>query len=241
MQTIAVIASCCPPLLAEPLSRTDAEQLATPLKALADPARLRILSLIQAQPGGEACVCHLTAPLDLTQGTVSHHLRVLREAGLVERDRRGSWAYYRVVPEVARGAAQPAYVEGAGPATHTRGRRRGDRDVRARLCRRGRDHGRREDARPRARRRRSHLRSRDHGDDLRRRARLRGALQRRRDVRLRVDPPLPVVARGCLLARAVSRRAFRGVATAGVARQDRPRRRDAPLRLTGDSPSCSSS
>ena len=70
-----------------------------PLKALADPARLRILSLIQAQPDGEACVCHLMEPLDLSQGTVSHHLRVLREAGLVERDQRGSWAYYRVVPE----------------------------------------------------------------------------------------------------------------------------------------------
>jgi ArsR family transcriptional regulator len=99
MQTIAVIAACCPPLLAEPLSAGDAEQLAAPLKALADPARLRILSLIQAQPDGEACVCHLTEPLDLTQGTVSHHLRVLREAGLVERDQRGSWAFYRVVPE----------------------------------------------------------------------------------------------------------------------------------------------
>ncbi len=99
MQTIATIAACCPPLLAEPISTEDAEQLASPLKALADPARLRILSLIQAQPGSEACVCHLTEPLGLTQGTVSHHLRVLREAGLVERDQRGSWAYFRVVPE----------------------------------------------------------------------------------------------------------------------------------------------
>jgi ArsR family transcriptional regulator, arsenate/arsenite/antimonite-responsive transcriptional repressor len=98
VQTIAVIAAGCPPLLTEPISREAAEQLAAPLKALADPARLRILSLIQAQPGGEACVCHLTEPLDLTQGTVSHHLRVLREAGLVERDQRGSWAHYRVVP-----------------------------------------------------------------------------------------------------------------------------------------------
>jgi ArsR family transcriptional regulator, arsenate/arsenite/antimonite-responsive transcriptional repressor len=98
VQTIAVIAAGCPPLLSEPISPEAAEQLAAPLKALADPARLRILSLIQAQPGGEACVCHLTEPLDLTQGTVSHHLRVLREAGLVERDQRGSWAYYRVVP-----------------------------------------------------------------------------------------------------------------------------------------------
>jgi ArsR family transcriptional regulator, arsenate/arsenite/antimonite-responsive transcriptional repressor len=99
VQTIAVIAACCPPLLAEPLSPEDAEQLAGPLKALADPARLRILSLIQSQPDGEACVCHLMEPLGLTQGTVSHHLRVLREAGLVERDQRGSWAHYRVVRE----------------------------------------------------------------------------------------------------------------------------------------------
>ncbi|HVW89600.1 MAG TPA: metalloregulator ArsR/SmtB family transcription factor [Gaiellaceae bacterium] len=99
MQTFATIAACCPPLLAEPLSAEDAEQLAHPLKALADPARLRLLSLIQAQPDGEACVCHLTKPLELSQGTVSHHLRVLREAGLVERDQRGNWAFYRVVPE----------------------------------------------------------------------------------------------------------------------------------------------
>ena len=99
MQTFATIAACCPPLLAEPLSPADADQLATALKAIVDPARLRILSLIQSQPDGEACVCHLTEPLELSQGTVSHHLRVLREAGLVEREQRGSWAYYRVSPE----------------------------------------------------------------------------------------------------------------------------------------------
>ena len=98
VKTIATVAACCPPLLAEPLSADDAEQLAEPLKALANPARLRILSLIQAHEGGEACVCNLTEVLDLTQGTISHHLRVLREAGLVEREQRGSWAYFRVVP-----------------------------------------------------------------------------------------------------------------------------------------------
>ncbi|MBA2461269.1 MAG: winged helix-turn-helix transcriptional regulator, partial [Actinobacteria bacterium] len=75
----------------------EAERLATALKALADPARLRLLSLIQAQPSGEACVCHLTEPLGLSQPTVSHHLKVLREAGLVEREQRGNWAYFRVV------------------------------------------------------------------------------------------------------------------------------------------------
>src|SRR5471032_2279865 len=102
MQTFATIASCCPPLLAEPISVDDAEQLAAPLKALADPARLRLLSLIQAQPSGEACVCHLTEPLDLSQPTVSHHLKVLLDAGLVEREQRGSWAYFRVVPDQLR-------------------------------------------------------------------------------------------------------------------------------------------
>lgn len=99
MQTFATIAAACPPLSAEPLSSDDADQLAAALKAIADPARLRILSLIQAQPNSEACVCHLTEPLELSQGTVSHHLRVLREAGLVEREQRGSWAFFRVVPE----------------------------------------------------------------------------------------------------------------------------------------------
>ena len=99
VQTIATIAASCPPLLQEPLGAGDAEQLGAALKVIADPARLRLLSLIQAQPDHEACVCHLTEPLALSQPTVSHHLKVLREAGLVERERRGSWAYYRVVPE----------------------------------------------------------------------------------------------------------------------------------------------
>ena len=72
--------------------------MARALRVLADPARLRLLSLIQAQPNAEACVCHLTEPLGLSQPTVSHHLKVLLQAGLVEREQRGSWAYYRVVP-----------------------------------------------------------------------------------------------------------------------------------------------
>jgi ArsR family transcriptional regulator, arsenate/arsenite/antimonite-responsive transcriptional repressor len=97
MQPIATVAASCPPLLAGPLEATEAAHLAGALKVLADPARLRLLSLIQSQPSGEACVCHLTEPLGLTQPTVSHHLRVLREAGLVEREQRGSWAYFRIV------------------------------------------------------------------------------------------------------------------------------------------------
>jgi ArsR family transcriptional regulator len=99
MQPIATITAACPPLLQGQLEADEAQRLAASLKVLADPARLRLLSLIQAQPDGEACVCHLTEPLGLGQPTVSHHLKVLREAGLVEREQRGSWAYYRVIPE----------------------------------------------------------------------------------------------------------------------------------------------
>lgn len=100
MKTVATITAwSCPPLLRGPLDADDANRLARALRTIADPARLRLLSLIQAQPDGEACVCHLTVPLGLSQPTVSHHLKVLRDAGLVERERRGSWAYYRVVPE----------------------------------------------------------------------------------------------------------------------------------------------
>lgn len=99
MKTVATIAASCPPLLQQALGREEADELAGILKALADPARLRLLSLIQAQPGGEACVCHLVEPLALSQGTVSHHLKALLTAGLVERDQRGSWAYYRVAPD----------------------------------------------------------------------------------------------------------------------------------------------
>jgi len=100
VKTIATISATeCPPLLQGPLDQAEAEQLARALKTIADPARLRLLSLIQAQPEGEACVCHLTDPLGLSQPTVSHHLKVLLDAGLVERERRGSWAFYHVVPE----------------------------------------------------------------------------------------------------------------------------------------------
>jgi ArsR family transcriptional regulator, arsenate/arsenite/antimonite-responsive transcriptional repressor len=85
------------PLAGEPIDRADAERLAGVLKALADPARLRLLSLIQSAQDGEACVADLTAPLGLSQPTVSHHLRILTEAGLLEREKRGVWAFYRIV------------------------------------------------------------------------------------------------------------------------------------------------
>jgi ArsR family transcriptional regulator, arsenate/arsenite/antimonite-responsive transcriptional repressor len=94
--TFATLSACCPPIMQGALDADEADRLAAALKVIADPTRLRLLSLIQAQPGNEACVCNLTEPLGLTQPTVSHHLKVLREAGLVEREQRGSWAYYSI-------------------------------------------------------------------------------------------------------------------------------------------------
>jgi ArsR family transcriptional regulator len=100
VREIAVIdAECCPQVLAAPLDDAEAERLAGALRVLADPARLRLLSLIGAHPNGEACVCDLTAPLGLSQPTVSHHLRVLTDAGLLGREQRGRWVFYRLLPE----------------------------------------------------------------------------------------------------------------------------------------------
>jgi ArsR family transcriptional regulator, arsenate/arsenite/antimonite-responsive transcriptional repressor len=99
VQTIATLANCCAPLSKEPLDADDAERFAAALKVIADPARLRLLSLIQAQEGGEACSCNLQQPLGLSQPTVSHHLKVLVDAGLLSREQRGRWAYFRVVPD----------------------------------------------------------------------------------------------------------------------------------------------
>lgn len=99
VKTIATLAATCPPLLQEALDAEDAERLAAALRVIADPARLRLLSLIEAQPDHEACVCNLTEPLGLSQPTVSHHLKVIRDAGLVEREQRGSWAYYRTATD----------------------------------------------------------------------------------------------------------------------------------------------
>ena len=89
----------CPPLVGTVLPAAEAEELAVGFKALADPARLRLLSLVGAHEGGEACVCELTGPVGLSQPTVSHHLRVLVEAGFLTREKRGVWAYYRLVPD----------------------------------------------------------------------------------------------------------------------------------------------
>lgn len=92
------VLDCAPLLSGTPLDEAAAARLAAALRALAEPGRLRIVSLIQAQPSGEACVCHLTEALGLAQPTVSHHLRVLFEAGVLERERRANWIYYRLVP-----------------------------------------------------------------------------------------------------------------------------------------------
>ena len=103
-------ATCCPAVLSAPLDEDDAERLAGALRVLADPARLRLLSLIGATSAGESCVCDLTEPLGLSQPTVSHHLTVLADAGLVHREQRGRWAYFRVNPEpleLLRGALAP--------------------------------------------------------------------------------------------------------------------------------------
>jgi ArsR family transcriptional regulator len=89
----------CVPLSMQPLERAEAEKLAGLLKAVADPARLQLLSLIHAADGGEACVCDLTEPLGLSQPTVSHHLKVLVNAGLLAKERRASWVWFRIVPE----------------------------------------------------------------------------------------------------------------------------------------------
>ena len=102
MRAVQLVEGCCPPVLSEPLGTEDAERVAQALRVLADPARLRLLGLIPAMPGKEACVCHLTEPLGLAQPTVSHHLKVLHEAGLLERERRGRWVYYRVLPDALR-------------------------------------------------------------------------------------------------------------------------------------------
>ncbi|HEX4656812.1 MAG TPA: metalloregulator ArsR/SmtB family transcription factor [Streptosporangiaceae bacterium] len=90
---------CCAPLSAQPLSRQQAEHIAPLLKALADPVRLRLMSLVASHAGGEACVCDLNDAFDLTQPTISHHLKVLHDSGLLDREKRGVWVYYRARTE----------------------------------------------------------------------------------------------------------------------------------------------
>lgn len=89
---------CCPDLLTTPLDEADAVELARVFKALGDPVRLRLLSMIASRQGGEVCVCDLTPAFDLAQPTISHHLKLLREAGLIASERRGTWVHYRLLP-----------------------------------------------------------------------------------------------------------------------------------------------
>ena len=95
---LAAVVGCCEPLVREPLTAEQSTELARVFKALGDPVRLRLLSLIRSHAGGEACVCDLTDVFDLTGPTISHHLKVLREAGLITGERRGTWIYYRARP-----------------------------------------------------------------------------------------------------------------------------------------------
>jgi ArsR family transcriptional regulator len=104
---------CCAPLLREPLTPTQAADLARALKALADPTRLRLVSMVAAHEGGEACVCELTEPLGLTQPTISHHLKILVDAGIFSRDKRGVWAWYALRPAALQALA--AILSGATP------------------------------------------------------------------------------------------------------------------------------
>jgi ArsR family transcriptional regulator, arsenate/arsenite/antimonite-responsive transcriptional repressor len=90
--------ACSPPLTGQPLGESAAAGLAQIFRALGDPVRLRLVSLIGAHQGGEVCVCDLTSAFSLTQPTISHHLKVLREAGIIDSERRGTWVYYRLVP-----------------------------------------------------------------------------------------------------------------------------------------------
>ena len=90
--------ACCSPLIREPLTSDRVDDLARMFKALGDPVRLRLLSLIASHENGEACVCDISPTFDLSQPTISHHLEVLREAGLLDCERRGTWVFYRAVP-----------------------------------------------------------------------------------------------------------------------------------------------
>jgi ArsR family transcriptional regulator len=100
------LATCCAPVTGGVLDVAAAERLARVFKALGDPTRVRLLSLIAATEGGEACVCDLTAPVNLSQPTVSHHMKQLVDAGLVAREQRGRWAYYRVVDDALQSVAE---------------------------------------------------------------------------------------------------------------------------------------
>jgi ArsR family transcriptional regulator, arsenate/arsenite/antimonite-responsive transcriptional repressor len=99
MKSLNLSISCCPPLLTGNLTAPEASKVAALFRVLGEPVRLQLLSLIAAQPSGEVCACELVESLRLSQPTVSHHLKVMYEAGLLTKERRGTWIYYRIVQE----------------------------------------------------------------------------------------------------------------------------------------------
>ncbi|MDQ3455429.1 MAG: metalloregulator ArsR/SmtB family transcription factor [Actinomycetota bacterium] len=103
---LPLLAQCCTPIAGQVMDPGQAEALAGVLKAIAEPTRLRLLSLVAAHDGAEACVCDLTDPVGLSQPTVSHHLKILVDAGLLHREQRGRWAYYRLVPDALQALGQ---------------------------------------------------------------------------------------------------------------------------------------
>ncbi len=116
--------ACCSPLMSTPLSKEAAEGIAPLLKALADPVRLRLMSLVAAHENAEACVCDLNDAFDLSQPTISHHLKVLHEVGLLDRTKRGTWVYYRVNPDAVAAVANLfGVVRAAGEASAPAGAR----------------------------------------------------------------------------------------------------------------------
>ena len=102
---LPLLANCCSPVIGQVMTTSQAETLATALKAVADPVRLRLISLVAAHQDGEACVCDLTDPVGLSQPTVSHHLKILVDAGIFSRDKRGVWAYYALRPAALQALA----------------------------------------------------------------------------------------------------------------------------------------
>jgi ArsR family transcriptional regulator, arsenate/arsenite/antimonite-responsive transcriptional repressor len=102
---LPLLTECCTPVVGEVIQPIQAEVLAGGFKALADPARLRLISLVAAHESAEACVCELTEPIGLAQPTVSHHLKILVDAGIFSREQRGKWAYYRLLPEALNALA----------------------------------------------------------------------------------------------------------------------------------------
>ena len=106
------VLECCPALGAAALGESQAAELAAMFKALGDPVRLRLLSLIASHPGGQACVCEISSTFDVSQPTISHHLKLLRSAGLLDCERRGTWVYYWVIPQVLQQLSSVLHVDG---------------------------------------------------------------------------------------------------------------------------------